>query len=152
MRTLTLKGIVGLAIVAATVAGRGPAALASGNVRVVSTATLSTYTAADPGTCDPNTFLPFSGDPACVATIFAEASDLFTDFQIWSGTIAGRGTGSFVIQEYDGVTKSDGSYTSKLRVVDGTGTGDFAGITGKGTSAGNLSGGTNTLKLKFPSQ
>ncbi len=174
MKKYILRGIIGIAIVAAVIAAREPAAMASGNVRVSSTASLSGYTAADPGTCDPATFLPVSGDPACVATIgeaydatgdftgtlqlevtftaFPDGSDLFSDFQTWNGTIAGHGTGTFVIQEYDGATKPDGTYTSKLKVIGGTGTGDFAGVTGKGSSAGNLSSGVNSLKLKFPHQ
>jgi Protein of unknown function (DUF3224) len=149
-----------------------PPALASGNTRVVSTATLDSYTAGDPGTCDSTYYLPIAPDPACVATVgelydafgdfegtlrleltftaFPDASDQFSDFQLWTGTIGGYGTGSFEVLEYDGITKSDGTYTSKLKVVEGTGTGDFGGVTGMGTSAGDLTSGTNTLKLKLP--
>jgi len=146
--------------------------MASEPVRLEVTATFVQFTAADPGTCDPSTFLPNPGDQSCIATLgelftaagdfvggaFVEAtfaplpdgSDSFTDFQTWSGTINGRGTGTFTLLEYDGVTKADGSYTSKLRSVDGTGSGDFEGITAWGSSKGNATTGFNSLTLTFP--
>src|SRR5208282_5867761 len=146
--------------------------MASDTVRLEVTATFVGFSAADPGSCDPTTFLPNPGDQGCIATLgelftasgdfvggafveatfapLADGSDSFTDFQTWSGTINGRGTGGFTLLEYDGVTRADGSYTSKLRSVDGTGTGDFQGITACGSSKGNATTGFNSLALTFP--
>jgi hypothetical protein len=174
MKTPILRGII--AILAASVFMGQPVANAgSHKIHVVSTATLNGDTGGDPGTCDPVTFLPKAGDPACIASLaqlyndtgdfegnslleisyvqFANGDFANTgDFQTWNGTIDGVGTGSFVAHEYDLVFKSDGTYHSKIRVVDGTGTGDFTGVTGQGKSSGNLTSGLNVLDLNFPSQ
>ncbi len=163
---IALAMSIGQASVAAAFGNGG------GSVRVVSTATFITFTADDPGTCNSTTFLPNSGDPACVEffgesydatgnfvgtlllestlTAFANGSYRYADFQSWNGAISGHGSGSFIVLEYKGFVQSDGNYTSKLVVIDGTGTGDFAGVTGSGTSKGNLSSGVNTLTLTFP--
>jgi hypothetical protein len=69
MNKLYLKMMLGALIVSVLFLVRTPAAEASGNVRITSTATLDQYTAYDSGSCDPNTLLPYSGDPACVSTV-----------------------------------------------------------------------------------
>jgi hypothetical protein len=175
MKKLLSKTMVGAFAVLALFAYQAPTARAAGVVRIVSTATLNvpeSYTAFDFGTCDQNNFpLPKTGDPACVAfvnevydakgdftgqlsfevafTEFSDYSDSFADYQLWDGSLTDGRTGTFIVLE-QGAAKSDGSYSSKLTVVEGTGTGDFAGVSGKGSSLGTLDSGTNTLKLKFP--
>jgi hypothetical protein len=135
------------------------------------TATFTSFSAGDPGTCNSSTFSPNTGEPACVAflgelfdltgeitgnvvlelsfTGFANGSSVFSDYQTWNGTLSGHGSGAFILHE-QGFGQPDGSYTSQLSVVEGTGSGDFAGVTGFGSSKGNLSGGVNTLQLRFP--
>jgi hypothetical protein len=172
MKDLIQKVTLAVVTVMLVLIGQVPVAMASEPIRLEVTATFVGFTAADPGSCDPNTFLPNPGDEVCIATLgelftssgdfaggafveatfapLADGSDSFTDFQTWSGTVNGHGTGAFTLLEYDGVTKADGSYTSKLRSVDGTGTGDFQGITACGSSKGNATSGFNTLTLTFP--
>ena len=174
MKTPILRGII--AVLAASVfLGQAVASAGSHKVHVVSTSTLNSDTGGDPGTCDPVTFLPEAGDPACIASVaqlFNDTGDFegntileisyvqfangylanTGDFQTWSGTIDGVGTGSFVVHEYDLVFKADGTYHSKYSVVDGTGTGDFTGVTGQATSSGNLTSGVSIFDLSFPSQ
>jgi hypothetical protein len=111
----------------------------------------------DQGTCDPS-FLPYPGEPACVAyasgeytlagdlvgtefeedslAYFANGTLLFTGYGMYTGTLKGRGTGSFVALDYDGIATPSGVQTGKLRIVDGTGTGDLVGISGSGSYAG----------------
>lgn len=175
MKKLLSKTMVGAFAAVALFASRAPTARAAGVVRIVSTATINlpeSYTVFDIGTCDQNNFpLPKSGDPACVAMVnevydatgdftgqlsfevafteFADYSDSFSDYQLWDGSLTDGRTGTFIVLEH-GAANSDGNYSSKLKVVEGTGTGDFAGVTGKGSSVGNLETGTNTLKLEFP--
>jgi Protein of unknown function (DUF3224) len=172
MKNSIQKGILAAVTVLLLITGQALVVMASETVRLEVTATFVEFTAADPGTCDPNTFLPNPGDQVCIATLgelfaasgdmtggasveatfapFPDGSDSFTDFQTWSGTVNGHGTGAFTLLEYDGVTQADGSYTSQLRSVDGTGTGDFKGITARGSSKGNATTGFNTLTLTFP--
>jgi Protein of unknown function (DUF3224) len=156
MKIPILRGIVA-ALATSVFAGQAIANAASHKVHTVSTATLNSDSGGDPGTCDPATFLAKAGDPVCVASLsqvynstgdfegnefleityaqFANGNFANTgDFQTWTGTIDGVGTGSFVVNEYDLVFKSDGTYHSNLRVVDGTGTGDFTLVTGQGRS------------------
>ena len=172
MKTSMLRGIIA-ALAASVLAGQAVANAASHKVHLVATATLNSTPGGDPGTCDPATFLPKAGDPVCVASLeqlynfagdfegnglleityaqFANGNFANTgDFQMWTGTIDEVGTGSFVVHEYDLVFKSDGTYHSKIRVVHGTGTGDFTGVAGRGTSSGNLTSGLNILDLSFP--
>jgi len=133
----------------------------SRGVNVVVNTTNGPFTAGDPGNCDPTTFTPKPGDPACTGTLgqmftasgdftgtllieetfvaFADGSSSFIDFEIWTGTFAGHGTGSFILLEYDGTGRPSGVNTSRLRIVDGTGTGGLEGITGTG-SFSNASG------------
>jgi|SRR5215831_13385996 len=112
----------------------------------------------DPGTCDPNTFLPSPGAVACEGSesltgpvtgdvtgeLFAEApfvvfSDGSVNYEVYTtitGTAAGLGTGSFIILEYNGQAAADGTETEKWRVVDGTGGDQLSGIAGNGTAMG----------------
>ena len=172
MKNSIQKGILVAMTVALVLAGQVLVAMASETVRLKVTATFAQYTAADPGSCDPTTFRPKAGDPVCIGTIgqlwttsgdmvggiftettfaeFPDGSSVSTDFQTWFGTITGHGTGAFTLLEYDLIGKSDGTYTSKLRLVDRAGEGDFEGITGRGSSKGNATTGFNTLTLTFP--
>jgi Protein of unknown function (DUF3224) len=175
MKISIVKGILGAAVVVAMLSGRAMPAQADkdDNVTIVVDAVPGPFTGGDPGTCDPTTFSPKPGDPMCVGEIgevftisggmvgslqfeesFAEFADgtfpILNDWEAWTGTINGRGTGSFTLQEYDIVSKLNGDYHSLLRIVPGSGSGDFEGITGAGTSKGNSNLGVNTLMLKFP--
>jgi hypothetical protein len=60
----------------------------------------------------------------------------FTGYGMYTGTLKGRGTGSFVALDYDAYVTPSGVQTGKLRIVDGTGTGDLVGISGSGSYAG----------------
>ena len=125
----------------------------------------------DQGTCQPLTVLPYPGEPACVAyasglynlagdlvgTEFEEDSlvgwpdggVLFTGYGMYTGTLKGRGAGSFVALDYDGYVAPSGVQTGKLRIVDGTGTGDLVGISGSGSSAGAFPI-PATMTVEFP--
>ena len=114
-----------------------------------------------PGTCDPSTYLPPDSDPACVyyeATAYMTTGDFVgTEFEedslvaypnyavayagygVFSGTLKGRDTGTFVILD-TGSSTASGFITGTLRIVDGTGTGDLVGISGSGTYAGSYLG------------
>ena len=116
----------------------------------------STTTAADPGSCDANTFLPKTGDASCVGTLAYAVTNtgslqgqgtdevafvalvngeyIFTDYFEFTGTVSGLGTGSFAVIDYNGVVQPDGSSTWLWRVVNGSGSGQLAGITGNGKS------------------
>jgi Protein of unknown function (DUF3224) len=129
-----------------------------------------TFTNADTGTCDPITFTPKTGEPFCIESLTGTAtlsgdfvgSDLdeitiliyangflnFSDYESWTGTFIGHGTGSFILFEYDGAGQMNGALTSRVRIVDGTGSGDLAGITGRGT----FSGDTSVMTIQFPGQ
>ena len=176
MKNSIQKGILVAVTVALGLAGQVLVARASETVRLKITAPFVEFTALDKGNCDltPLFLRPMAGQPVCIATYgqlytasgdmtgeifveittawFPDGSLVFTDYETWAGTIPGHGTGSFTLLEYDGVSKADGSYTSKLRLVDKTGTGDFEGVTGRGSSRGNggTSPGINTLTLTFP--
>ncbi|HVA77404.1 MAG: hypothetical protein WAU33_02035 [Candidatus Binataceae bacterium] len=175
MKNSILKLILAAAIVCVPLGGRVAIAGVFGSVRVVSTATFSEYGLGDPGTCNSTTFAPDPGEPVCIASIaetytvsgdfvggllletaFAEFANgsfaLNSDFQNWTGSISGHGSGSFTLNEYDLLIRADGSYTSRLRILDGTGTGDFQGISGFGSSKGDLSSGVNTLIVEFPEE
>jgi hypothetical protein len=175
MKNSILKLMLAAAIVCVPLGAGVAIAGAPESVRVVATATLEGYSGGDPGTCDPTTFAPDPGEQVCIASIgetytvsggfvgsllletaYAEfANGSFapnTDFQNWTGSINGHGTGSFALNEYDLIIQADGSYHSQLRILDGTGTGDFQGITGFGSSKGNLSSGVNTLLVEFPQE
>ena len=125
------------------------------------TYTFVEYTKLDPGTCDPSTYLPSPGDPACVlydgglynlagdlvGTELEEDSDIgwpdgdysTTGYGMYTGTLKGRGYGSFVALDYGSGTPS-GLITGKVRIVDGTGTEALVGISGSGTYAGSYLG------------
>jgi hypothetical protein len=174
MKNSIQKRILAAVTVVLVLTGQVLVAMASEPARLKITATFDQYTAADPGSCDPTTFLPKAGDPVCIGTIgqlwtasgdmvggiftettfaeFPDGSSVSTDFETWFGTITGHGTGAFTLLEYDVVGKADGTYTSKLHLVDRAGEGDFEGITGRGTSKGNGTTGFNTLTLEFPKQ
>lgn len=176
MKNSIQKGILPAVTLALVFTGQVMVATASETVRLKVTAPFVEFTALDKGNCDltPLFLRPMAGQPECIATfgqlftasgdmtgeilaeittaVFPDGSQVFTDYETWAGTIPGHGTGSFALLEYDGVSKADGSYTSKLRLVDKTGTGDFEGVTGSGSSRGNggASPGVNTLTLTFP--
>jgi Protein of unknown function (DUF3224) len=170
MKQIYSKALLAALIVPAVLLAQPSMASASGNVRITSTATLGAYTSYDPGTCDDSTYLPPDGEAACVSTIgeeynatgdfagtlqleltfttFADGSLVFTDYQLWDGTLNDGRAGSFVVIE-QGTEDLAGNYSSELKVVEGSGSGDFAGVTGKGTSNGDIASGVNQLNLKF---
>jgi len=119
---------------------------------------VATPVSVDPGTCDPNTFLPTPGAVTCEASeslagpvtgdvtgnLFAEApfvvfADGHVNYVVYTtitGTVTGLGAGSFTIFEYEGRAAADGTETEKWRVVDATGGEALAGITGNGRAQG----------------
>ncbi len=178
MKNSTLKGMLAAVIVLVALTGRPLTAAADGHesdgVHIVVTFIAGPSTAADPGTCDPTTFLPKAGDPVCIGTLgqtftasgdfvgtlfveltfaaFPDGSGRFTDFETWTGTVKGHGTGSFTLLEYDAFQQPDLTITSKVRILDGTGTGDLVGVTGSGSFTGNPSTGVAKMTLEFPAQ
>ena len=171
MRNSILRGIFAAAILLTAISVQPLMASAEGDgVHVRIQSSPITFTNADPGTCDPSTFTPAPGQPFCIesltgtttlsgdfvgsdldeTTILIYANGLlnFSDYESWTGTFTGHGTGSFILFEYDGVGQLNGSQTSKVRIVDGTGTGDLAGITGRG----GFSGETTEMTIQFPGQ
>jgi hypothetical protein len=174
MKSSILKGMLGATIAVAALAVRPAMARAEGHqgdgVRVVIQSSPINIINADPGTCDPSTFTPAPGQPFCIETleattalsgdfvgadqdeitilIYADGLLNFSDYESWTGTFAGHGTGSFILFEYDGVGQLDGSQTSKVRIVDGTGSGDLTGITGRG----NGSNTATEMTIEFPGQ
>jgi hypothetical protein len=48
---------------------------------------------------------PFDGTllVETTAVAFTNGNVSYTDFEIWTGTVAGLGTGSFILLEYDGI-------------------------------------------------
>ena len=69
---------------------------------------------------------------------------------MYTGTLKGRGTGSFVALDYDAYVTPSGFQSGKLRIVDGTGTGDLVGISGSGSYAGSSFPYPAKMKVKFP--
>ena len=73
MKNSTLKGMLAAVIVLVALTGRPLTAAADGHesdgVHIVVTFIAGPSTAADPGTCDPTTFLPKAGDPVCIGTL-----------------------------------------------------------------------------------
>ena len=157
-RILGILGGIALLLSAGSVyAGGGPPK----PEKISFTFTFVDYPNGDPGTCDPATYLPKDSDPACVAYVAAAetlAGDLvgteleedslvgwpdggysITGYEMYTATLKGRGTGSFVALAYDGylAPPPNGFATAKLRIVDGTGTGDLVGISGSGSLAGS---------------
>lgn len=171
MRNSILRGIFAAAIVLTAISVQPLMASAAGDgVHVMIQTSPITFTNADPGTCDPLTFAPKTGQPFCMlsvtgtttlsgdfvgsdldeisALLYADGSSNFTDYESWTGTFTGHGTGSFILLETDGVRQANGFATSKVRIVDGTGSGDLVGITGRGT----FSGDTGVMTIQFPGQ
>jgi hypothetical protein len=107
--------------------------------------------------CDPSTGLPFTGDAACIGietitgsfsgdlqgtylseidfAVLANGEAPYSTFTTFSVTVAGHGSGSFTDFEVGSIAPS-GEITGKWRVLNGSGTGELAGITGKGKVAG----------------
>jgi hypothetical protein len=171
MKKSSLRGIFAAVIVLTALSVRPVMGRAEGEgLHVAIQSSPTTFTNADPGTCDPITFAPKTGQPFCIEsltgtttlsgdfvgsdldeiTILIYANGLlnFSDYESWTGTLAGHGTGSFVLFEYDGMGQMNGALTSKVRIVEGTGSGDLVGITGRGT----FSGDTSVLTIQFPGQ
>jgi hypothetical protein len=171
MKKLIERGIFAATIALTALIVRPLMASAQGDGDHVSVqSSPTTFTNADPGTCDPITFLPKTGQPFCIESLTGTTtlsgdfvgSDLgeitiliyangflnFSDYESWTGTLAGRGTGSFILFEYDGMGQMNGALTSKVRIVNGTGSGDLVGITGRGT----FSGDTTEMTVEFPGQ
>ena len=108
-------------------------------------------------TCDPATGLPSPGEAACVGiesltgsatgsidasylsevnfAVLANGSAPYTDFKQLTGTVTGRGSGSFVVLEV-GTIAPNGEIEGRWRVVEGSGTGDLVGVTGRGRIVG----------------
>ena len=171
MKKLILRGIFAATIALTALSVLPPIASAEGDGDHVSVQSSPiTFTNADPGTCDPTTFFPKTGQPFCVESltgtttlsgdfvgtdldeftvlVYANGSSNSADYEFWTGTFTGHGTGSFVLLETDAVVQANGSATSKVRIVDGTGSGDLVGITGRG----NFSGDTSVMTIQFPGQ
>jgi hypothetical protein len=171
MKKLIVRGIFA-ATIALTALGVRPVIASAEHVSVQSSPT--TFTNADPGTCDPITFAPKTGQLFCIESltgtntltgdfvgtdlievsvlVYADGSSNFTDYESWTGTVTGHGTGSFILLETDGILHADGSATTKVRIVNGTGTGDLAGITGRGSFSTATGAEVTTMTLEFPGQ
>jgi hypothetical protein len=173
MKNSILKAMLAAVIVLVALIGRPLLAAASRAEKISFTYTFVGYTNLDPGTCDPSTYLPYAGDPACVlysGSQFTLAGDLVgteleedsdvgwpdgsyssTGYGMYTGTLKGHGTGSFVALDYDGYTAPppNGVETGTLRIVNGTGTGDLVGISGSGSFAGPLPVPAK-MTVKFP--
>lgn len=174
MKNSILKGMLCAAIAVAALALRPAMARADGHegegVHVVIQSSPLNIIAADPGTCDPSTFLPATAQPFCIETlegttalsgdfvgadqdeitilIYADGLLNFSDYESWTGTFTGHGTGSFVVFEYDGVGQLKGPQTTKVRIVDGTGSGDLVGISGRGSATNAAS----EMTIEFPGE
>ena len=173
MKNSILKGMLAAVIVLVALTGRPLVAAASRPEKISFAFASVVYQPEDLGTCDPSTGLPYAGDPACVASIggtYTLTGDLvgtefetdsmvfwpdgaisFTGYGMYTGTLKGHGTGSFVALDYDGYTAPppNGVETGTLRIVDGTGTGDLVGISGSGSFAGPLPVPAK-MTVKFP--
>jgi Protein of unknown function (DUF3224) len=171
MKNSILKGTIAAAIGLAILSVRPMIASAQGDgVHVMIQSSPITFTNADPGTCDAITFTPAPGQPFCIEsltgtttlsgdfvgsdldeiTILIYANGLlnFSDYESWTGTLKGHGAGSFILFEYDGVGQLNGASTSKVRIVEGTGSGDLVGIKGNGSQSADVT----TMTLEFPGQ
>jgi hypothetical protein len=124
-----------------------------------------------PGTCDPLTYLPYLGEPACVyyeATAYLTTGDFvgnefeedslvaypngavaYAGYGVFTGTLKGRDTGTFVILD-TGSSTASGFITGTLRIVNGTGSGDLVGISGSGSYAGSYLTPVATMTVEFP--
>ena len=134
-----------------------------------------------PGDCDPTTLRPVAPNPTCVASFVitgtsgppgdmttlapylnelvimnrADGSSQYTDFTDYNVSIRGHGSGTFTMLETQAFIQSDGITTTSLNcVVDGSGTGDFVGMTGCGRYTVTPSNplGTVVWKLHFPAE
>ncbi|MEU1790876.1 DUF3224 domain-containing protein [Streptomyces sparsogenes] len=63
-------------------------------------------------------------------TYFTDKTGVYTGYELVTGTLGGR-TGSFVLVQH-GTCDEDGKIHCSLEVVPGSGTGELAGLTGKG--------------------
>lgn len=175
MKKLIVRGIFATTIVLTALIVRPLMASAQGDGDHVSIQSSPTsFINADPGTCDPITFAPKTGQLFCIESltgtntltgdfvgtdlievsvlVYADGSSNFTDYESWTGTVTGHGTGSFILLETDGILHADGSATTKVRIVNGTGTGDLAGITGSGRFSNATGADVTTMTLEFPGQ
>lgn len=174
MKNSILKAMLAAVVVLVALTGRPLVAAASGAKQITITFTFVANQNLDPGTCDPSTYRPSAGDPACIAYVaitntetgdlvgtefeedsllgFANGGLSYVGYEIWTGTLKGRGTGSFVVLEYDGIETPSGSEAGELRIVHGTGTGDLVGISGSGSYTGSGETGITVakMKVKFP--
>jgi Protein of unknown function (DUF3224) len=171
MKKSIVRGIFAAVVALTAFSARPVMVKAEGNgLHVAIQSSPTSFINADPGTCDPITFAPKTGQPFCIESLTGTTtlsgdfvgSDLdeitilfyangflnFSDYESWTGTLAGHGTGSFILFEYDGMGQMNGALTSKVRIVDGTGSGDLVGITGRGT----FSGDTSVMTIQFPGQ
>ena len=171
MKESSLRGIFAAMILLTALSVRAVMVRAEGDgLHVAIQSSPVSFINADPGTCDPITFVPKTGEPFCIEsltgtstlsgdfvgsdldeiTILIYASGLlnFSDYESWTGTFTGHGTGSFILFEYDGVGPLNGSLSSKVRIVDGTGSGDLVGIRGRGSASGD----TTEMTIEFPGQ
>ena len=175
MKNWILKGIIAAAMALAICTLRPMIASAQGDgFHVMIQSSPSNFINADPGTCDPVTFAPKSGQPFCVlsltatntlsgdfvgtdldevsALLYADGATNFTDYESWTGTLKGHGTGSFVLLESEGILQADGSATTQVRIVNGTGSGDLTGITGRGSFSNATGADVTTMTIEFPGQ
>jgi hypothetical protein len=139
-----------------------PSANAGSRMRVQVSVVDSSTSVPDFHNCDPNTFLPLDSG-ACVgiqattgttsgsveATYFDEANFAvlatgdapFSSFKTLTGSVQGRGSGSFTLFE-EGVVSPSGHLASKWRVVKGSGTANLVGISGSGEIVGTYDSST----------
>jgi len=172
MKTRILGILAGIALLlsAASVYAGGPPPKPE---QISLTYTFVDYTNYDPGTCDSSTDLPYAGDPACVEytasvsnltgdfvgtefeedtiVFFANGGYSYFGYEMWTGELEGRGTSTLVVLG-DGIATPSGFATGKLRIVDGTGTGNLVGISGSGNYTGNSMTGIYpaTMTVEFP--
>ncbi|MGH7779024.1 MAG: DUF3224 domain-containing protein, partial [Candidatus Binataceae bacterium] len=67
--------------------------------------------------------------------ILANGEAPFTVYETFTGTVAGRGAGSFTVFEVDSVAPN-GHVTGNWRIVKGSATGGLVGMTGGGKAIG----------------
>ena len=113
MKKLILRGIFAATIALTALSVLPPIASAEGDGDHVSVQSSPiTFTNADPGTCDPVTFAPKTGQPFCIESLtgttnlcgdfvgsdldeisvllYADGSSNFTDYESWTGTFTGH--------------------------------------------------------------